>query len=266
MLQYKSLIRKIVRHGELRDDRTGVGRRSIFGHQIRIDLALGFPLITIKKVHWKSVVHELLWFISGDTNIGYLKANNVSIWDEWADGNGDLGPVYGKQWRNWEGKDGAKVDQLRSVIDQIKTSPSSSRLIVSAWNVSDLKNMALPPCHMMFQFFVTSDRRLSVQIYQRSADVFLGVPFNLASYALLLIMIANECYLTPGELIWTSGDAHLYENHLTQAKEILARKEKKLPQVRMKAPPGTPVEVIKYEDIELVGYDPHPPIRATVAI
>jgi thymidylate synthase len=232
---------------------------------MRHDLAFGFPLLTTKKIHWKSVVHELLWFISGSDNIAYLKEHGVRIWDEWADTDGNLGPVYGKQWRRWSGPDGLEYDQLRNVIDAIKTTPSSSRLIVSAWNVADVPQMALPPCHTLFQFFVENGR-LSLMLYQRSADVFLGVPFNIASYSLLLLMVAHECGLEPGEFIWNGGDVHIYANHIDQINTQLRRKERPLPFVRIKAAPGTRVEDLRFEDIEIIGYDPHPTIKGVVAV
>jgi thymidylate synthase len=265
MKQYKKMLIDVKKLGTSRPDRTGIGRRSIFGYQMRFDLEKGFPLVTTKKIHWKSVVHELLWFISGSTNIKYLTDNGVKIWNEWADSTGELGPVYGHQWRHWEGSDGKSYDQLRTVIDEIKRNPNSSRLIVNAWNVADVPSMALPPCHTMFQFFV-SGNNLSLQLYQRSADVFLGVPFNIASYALLLVLVANECGLTPKEFIWTGGDVHIYENHREQVSEQLRRKVKKLPKLVLNVPKNTRVEDIKYEDIELVGYKSHPPIKGKVAV
>jgi thymidylate synthase len=232
---------------------------------MRFDLAAGFPLLTNRKIHLKSVVHELLWFIKGDTNIGYLKENGVRIWDEWADGQGNLGPVYGKQWRRWEAADGRAVDQLRDVVELIKRDPHSRRLIVSAWNVGDLTRMALMPCHVMFQFYVTGSGRLSCQLYQRSADLFLGVPFNIASYAILTHMIAQVCDLQPGEFIHTFGDAHLYENHLDQARELLSREPRPLPKLKLN-PAVRDIDGFRFEDIEVVDYDPHPPIKALVAV
>jgi thymidylate synthase len=265
MQPYLDLVRHALNDGEPRPDRTGVGTRSLFGAQMRFDLAAGFPLLTNRKIHLKSVVHELLWFIKGDTNIGYLKENGVRIWDEWADGQGNLGPVYGKQWRRWEAADGRAVDQLRDVVELIKRDPHSRRLIVSAWNVGDLKRMALMPCHVMFQFYVTGSGRLSCQLYQRSADLFLGVPFNIASYAILTHMIAQVCDLKPGEFIHTLGDAHLYENHLDQARELLSREPRPLPKLKLN-PEIRDIDGFRFEDIEVIDYDPHPPIKALVAV
>jgi thymidylate synthase len=265
MQPYLDLVRKALNDGEPRPDRTGVGTRSLFGAQMRFDLAAGFPLLTNRKIHLKSVVHELLWFVKGDTNIGYLKENGVRIWDEWADEQGNLGPVYGKQWRRWESADGKVIDQLKSVIELIKRDPHSRRLIVSAWNVGDLPRMALMPCHVMFQFYVTGSGRLSCQLYQRSADLFLGVPFNIASYAILTHMIAQVCDLQPGEFVHTFGDAHLYENHLDQAHELLSREPRPLPKLKLN-PEIRDIDGFRFEDIEVVDYDPHPPIKALVAV
>ena len=264
MKQYHDLLEHILNFGELRDDRTGTGTLGVFGFQSRYDLSQGFPMVTTKKLHLKSIVHELLWFLSGDTNIKYLKDNNVRIWDEWADEKGDLGPVYGKQWRSWETADGQTVDQISKVVNEIKANPSSRRLIVSAWNVGDLQGMALPPCHTLFQFHV-QNQRLSLQLYQRSADVFLGVPFNIASYALLLMMVAQVTDLVPGTFVHTMGDAHLYRNHIDQARTQLARDIRPLPRMVL----NTDVKSLfdfKFEDFELVGYDPHPHIKAEVAV
>jgi thymidylate synthase len=265
MQPYLDLVKQVLETGEARPDRTGVGTRSLFGHQMRFDLADGFPLLTNRRIHLKSVVHELLWFIKGETNIAYLKENGVSIWDEWANERGELGPVYGKQWRRWETADGRVTDQLRGVIDQIRRDPHSRRLIVSAWNVGDLPKMALAPCHVMFQFYVHGNGRLSCQLYQRSADLFLGVPFNVASYALLTHMIAQVTGLKPGEFVHTLGDAHLYENHLEQARELLSRDPRPLPTLKLN-PSVRDIDDFTYDDIEVVGYDPHPPIKALVAV
>ncbi len=264
MKQYLDLMRHVRDHGNNKEDRTGTGTRSVFGHQMRFDLSEGFPLVTTKKCHLKSIIHELLWFLSGDTNVGYLLDNGVRIWNEWADKEGNLGPVYGYQWRSWPAADGKHVDQISQVIDQIRNTPDSRRIIVSAWNVGEIDNMALPPCHMMFQFYV-ADGRLSCQLYQRSADIFLGVPFNIASYALLTMMIAQVCDLAPGDFVHTLGDAHLYTNHLEQTDEQLSRKPYPLPV--MKINPGIKsIFDFKFEDFELVGYEAHPHIKATVAV
>jgi thymidylate synthase len=264
MKQYHDLIHTILQYGVEKKDRTGTGTMSVFGHQTRYTLKDSFPLVTTKKVHFKSVVYELLWFLRGDTNIKYLKDNGVSIWDEWADERGELGPVYGKQWRSWQCPDGKVIDQISNVIEQIKKNPDSRRHVVSAWNVSDIDSMKLPPCHTMFQFFVANGV-LSCQLYQRSADVFLGVPFNIASYALLTMMVAQACGLQAGEFVHTFGDAHLYLNHMDQVKELLARDYKKLPTVKLN-PAVTDIFDFKYEDITLEGYEPHPAIKAPVAV
>ncbi|MFK8138226.1 MAG: thymidylate synthase [Bdellovibrionales bacterium] len=264
MKQYLNLMSHILENGTMKEDRTGTGTKSVFGHQFRFDLAKGFPLVTTKKAHLKSIVHELLWFLSGDTNIKYLKENGVRIWDEWADENGNLGPVYGHQWRSWAGADGETHDQIKNLIEQIKTNPDSRRLIVNAWNVGQLKEMALPPCHAFFQFYV-ADGKLSCQLYQRSADVFLGVPFNIGSYALLTMMVAQVCDLKLGDFVHTLGDAHLYTNHFEQAKLQLSREPRTLPQMNIN-PEVKDLFDFKFEDFELVGYDPHPHIKATVAI
>jgi len=264
MKQYLDLINKVKTQGVRKDDRTGTGTLSIFGHQMRFDLAQGFPLVTTKKVHLKSVIHELLWFLQGDTNIRYLKENGVSIWNEWADENGELGPVYGHQWRSWPTGNGEKIDQIKRVEEAIKTNPDSRRLLVSAWNVAEVQHMALPPCHTLFQFYV-AEGKLSCQLYQRSADLFLGVPFNIASYALLTLMVAQVTGLQPGEFIWTGGDCHLYSNHLEQVDLQLAREPYPLPQMKLN-PEVTSIFDFKYEDFELVGYQSHAAIKAPVAV
>ena len=264
MQQYLQLLQHILDNGVEKTDRTGTGTISIFGYQMRFNLSKGFPLVTTKKVHLKSIVHELLWFLKGDTNIKYLKENGVRIWDEWADENGDLGPVYGKQWRSWEGKDGKVVDQITDLIQQIKKNPDSRRLIVSAWNVTDLPDMALMPCHNMFQFYV-ADGRLSCQLYQRSADVFLGVPFNIASYALLTLMIAQVCGLEPGDFVHTFGDVHIYTNHLDQVKLQLSRQPFQLPQMQIN-PEVKDIFSFAFEDFTLLNYQSHPGIKAVVAV
>jgi thymidylate synthase len=264
MHQYLDLLARVLDQGAKKSDRTGTGTLSVFGHQMRFCLADGFPLVTTKKLHWKSIVHELLWFLKGDTNIAYLKANGVSIWDEWADERGDLGPIYGKQWRSWEGADGRTHDQIARVIDEIRRNPDSRRLVVSAWNVGDLDRMRLAPCHCLFQFYVAQGR-LSCQLYQRSADIFLGVPFNIASYALLTQMMARACGLAPGDFVHTLGDAHLYLNHLEQAKTQLQRTPRPLPKVAFD-PAVTSLFDFRYEDIALEGYDPWPAIKASVAV
>jgi thymidylate synthase len=264
MRQYLDLMRHILEHGTRKHDRTGTGTLSVFGPQLRFDLQAGFPLLTTKKVHLKSIIHELLWFLKGETNTRYLKENGVSIWDEWADENGELGPVYGYQWRSWPASDGRHIDQISKVIGDIKASPNSRRLLVSAWNVADLDKMALMPCHAFFQFYV-ADGRLSCQLYQRSADLFLGVPFNIASYALLTLMVAQVCGLNPGEFVHALGDTHLYLNHLDQAREQLARAPRKLPAMKLN-PAIRNIFDFKYEDFMLEAYDPHPAIKAPVAV
>ncbi|MFN2341005.1 MAG: thymidylate synthase [Halanaerobium sp.] len=264
MKQYLEMCEHILNDGVDRDDRTGTGTRSIFGHQLRFDLQEGFPLMTTKKVYWKAVVYELLWFLKGDTNIKFLNDNDVHIWDEWADKNGDLGKVYGQQWRSWGTKDGKTVDQISEVIEQIKENPNSRRLIVNAWNVGELDEMALPPCHLLFQFYV-ADGKLSCQLYQRSCDTFLGVPFNIASYSLLTHMIAQVVGLEVGEFIWTGGDVHIYQNHFEQIKEQLSRKPRPLAQVKI-TKDTEDIFAIGFEDIELTGYDPHPTIKGEISV
>jgi len=264
MKQYLDLIRHVKTHGVRKDDRTGTGTISVFGYQMRYNLSDGFPAITTKKLHFRSIIGELLWFLSGDTNIHNLHENGVKIWDEWADENGNLGPIYGYQWRSWPTADGRHVDQITQVLEQIKSNPSSRRLMVSAWNVGEIEKMALPPCHTLFQFYV-ADGRLSCQLYQRSADIFLGVPFNIASYSLLTMMIAQIVGLKPGDFVHTLGDAHLYRNHLEQADLQLTRKPRPLPQMNIKAEVASLFD-FKYEDFELIGYDPYPGIRAPVAV
>ncbi|MBQ6072134.1 MAG: thymidylate synthase [Bacteroidales bacterium] len=264
MKQYQDLLRKILEQGSYKSDRTGTGTYSIFGHQMRFDLSEGFPLLTTKKLHLRSIIYELLWFLQGDTNIRYLKDNGVSIWDEWADENGDLGPVYGKQWRSWATPDGGHVDQITQLIEQIKTNPDSRRLMVCAWNVGEIDKMALPPCHVLFQFYVNNGE-ISCQLYQRSADVFLGVPFNIASYTLLLMMVAQVCGLKPKEFIHTLGDAHIYSNHVEQAKLQLTRDPRPLPVMHIN-PDVKDIFDFHYEDFQLEGYDPHPHIKAEVAV
>ncbi len=264
MRQYLDLMQHILNHGVPKNDRTGTGTLSIFGHQLRFDLNAGFPLLTTKKIHLKSVIHELLWFLKGETNIQYLKDNNVTIWDEWADKKGDLGPVYGYQWRSWPAPDGRHIDQIAKIIGEIRKNPDSRRLLVSAWNVADLDKMALLPCHAFFQFYVAQNR-LSCQLYQRSADVFLGVPFNIASYALLTLIMAQVCKLKPGEFVHTFGDAHLYLNHVEQAREQLSRQPKKLPVMNIN-PAVKNIFEFKYEDFSLEGYEPHPAIKAPIAV
>ena len=264
MKQYHDLLKHILENGVQKGDRTGTGTLSVFGYQCRYDLSEGFPCMTTKKLHLRSIIVELLWFLKGDTNIKYLKDNNVSIWDEWADENGDLGPVYGYQWRNWPARDGGTIDQISNIIQQIKSNPNSRRLMVSAWNVADVDNMALPPCHSLFQFYV-ADGKLSCQLYQRSADTFLGVPFNIASYALLTMMIAQVCDLEVGEFIHTMGDAHLYNNHIEQTNLLLTREFRPLPTMKIN-PNVKDIFEFKLEDFELVGYDPHPHIKASVAV
>ena len=264
MKQYLDLLRYIQDEGVLKSDRTGTGTKSVFGYQMRFNLEEGFPLLTTKKVHLRSIIHELLWFIAGDTNIKYLKDNGVSIWDEWADENGDLGPVYGHQWRSWPAPDGRSIDQLANVVDQIKKTPDSRRLIVSAWNPAEVDKMALPPCHSLFQFYV-ADGKLSCQLYQRSADTFLGVPFNIASYALLTMMVAQCCGLVPGTFVHTLGDAHIYTNHFEQVALQLIREPKPLPRMIIN-PEKKDIFNFVYEDFELTGYDPWPAIKAPVAV
>ena len=264
MKQYHDLLQHILKEGVRKEDRTGTGTLSVFGYQMRYDLNDGFPCLTTKKLHLRSIIHELLWFLKGDTNIGYLKEHNVRIWDEWADENGELGPVYGHQWRSWPAKDGGTIDQISQVIDQIKNNPNSRRLIVSAWNVADVNEMALPPCHCFFQFYV-ADGKLSCQLYQRSADTFLGVPFNIASYALLTMMIAQVCDLKLGEFIHTLGDTHLYTNHLDQAQLQLTRDFRDLPTMKLNA---NVKDIFDFtiDDFELINYDPHPHIKGVVAV
>lgn len=264
MQVYHDLLNHVLTHGNKKEDRTGTGTISVFGYQMRFDLAAGFPLLTTKKVHLKSIIHELLWFLQGSTNIQYLKENGVSIWDEWADANGNLGPVYGYQWRNWPKPDGTHIDQIMQVVEQIKKNPDSRRLIVSAWNVADVDQMKLPPCHAFFQFYV-ADGKLSCQLYQRSADIFLGVPFNIASYALLTMMVAQVCGLKLGEFVHTLGDAHIYLNHMAQVTEQLTRTPRPLPQMRMN-PDVKDIFSFKFEDFTLENYDPYPAIKAPVAV
>lgn len=264
MKQYHDLLSHILDHGVHKEDRTGTGTISVFGYQMRFDLSEGFPCITTKKLHLRSIIHELLWFIKGETNIAYLKENGVSIWDEWADANGELGPVYGSQWRSWPAPDGRQIDQITQVIDQIKNNPDSRRMIVSAWNVGLIDQMALPPCHAFFQFYVANGK-LSCQLYQRSADTFLGVPFNIASYALLTMMLAQVCGLQLGEFVHTLGDAHLYSNHIEQAKLQLTREFRPLPTMKIN-PEVKNLFDFTYEDFELLNYDPHPHIKAPVAV
>ena len=264
MQQYLDLLARVLDSGVDRDDRTGTGTRAVFGHQMRFDLAAGFPLLTTKKLHIRSIIHELLWFVSGDTNIRYLQGNGVSIWDEWADDNGDLGPVYGKQWRHWQTPDGREIDQLAELISMIKTNPDSRRLMLTAWNPADVPHMALPPCHCLFQFHVAKGR-LSCQLYQRSADIFLGVPFNIASYALLTHMIARICGLKPGEFVHVLGDAHLYSNHFDQAREQLSRTPGALPQLVIHRTPDS-IDGFHFDDFEITGYDAQPHIAAPIAV
>lgn len=261
---YLDFLNDILNKGEKKSDRTGTGTISLFGHQMKFDLSKGFPLLTTKKVHLRSIIYELLWFLQGNTNIKYLNENGVSIWNEWADENGNLGPIYGHQWRSWESSDGTKIDQIKNVIKNIKNNPYSRRLIVNAWNVAEIKNMALPPCHTFFQFYV-SNGRLSCQLYQRSADVFLGVPFNIASYSLLLMMISQVCNLKPGTFVHSFGDAHIYLNHIKQVKIQLERKPKKLPEIKIN-PKINDIFKFKYEDFQLINYNPDPHIKAKVAI
>jgi thymidylate synthase len=264
MLQYLAMMRHVLEHGALKGDRTGTGTLSIFGHQMRFDLDQGFPVVTTKRLHLKSIFHELLWFLQGDTNVRYLRENGVTIWDEWADSEGNLGPVYGYQWRSWPAPDGTAIDQMAEVVAQIRRNPNSRRLIVSAWNVADIPRMALAPCHALFQFYVV-DGRLSCQLYQRSADIFLGVPFNIASYALLTHLVAQQCDLRAGEFIWTGGDCHLYTNHLDQVRTQLGREPLPLPKLVIRRRPDTLFDY-RYEDFEITGYQSHPVIRAPIAV
>ncbi len=264
MQQYLDLLNHVINYGHIKKDRTGTGTKSVFGWQMRFDLSKGLPLLTTKKLHLKSIIHELLWFIKGDTNISYLKNNGVSIWDEWADENGDLGPVYGQQWRRWNSPDGRKLDQLNDVINEIKINPYSRRMIVTAWNPSDVGSMALPPCHCLFQFYV-ADNKLSCQLYQRSADIFLGVPFNIASYSILIHMIANITDLTVGEFVHTLGDAHIYNNHFQQVKTQLLRSTRELPKLHILKKHKN-INEFKYEDFEITNYNPYPNIPAPVAV
>ncbi|MCY0965186.1 thymidylate synthase [Parathalassolituus penaei] len=264
MKQYLDLMRHVRDNGVFKEDRTGTGTYSCFGYQMRFDLSAGFPLVTTKKLHLRSIIHELLWFLSGDTNIRYLKENGVTIWDEWADDNGNLGPVYGSQWRSWPTADGRHIDQITQVIEQIRNNPDSRRLIVSAWNVGEISNMALPPCHAFFQFYV-ADGKLSCQLYQRSADIFLGVPFNIASYALLVHMVAQQCDLEVGDFVWTGGDVHLYANHMEQTELQLSREPMALPTLKILRKPASLFDY-RFEDFEIEGYQSHPHIKAPVAI
>ena len=264
MRPYLDLMRHVLEHGTPKSDRTGTGTRSVFGWQMRFNLADGFPMVTTKKLHLKSIVHELLWFLSGSTNVAYLREHGVTIWDEWADAQGELGPVYGHQWRSWPNPEGGHIDQITDLMKRLRADPDSRRLIVSAWNPSDLPKMALSPCHALFQFYV-ADGRLSCQLYQRSADIFLGVPFNIASYALLTEMVAQQCDLKPGDFIWTGGDCHLYNNHLDQAREQLAREPYPLPRLELRRKPASIFDY-RFEDIAITGYQSHPHIKAPVAI
>jgi|TARA_B110000444_G_scaffold258142_1_gene298254 thymidylate synthase len=264
MRQYLDLMRHVRDNGTVKEDRTGTGTVSVFGHQMRFDLSEGFPLVTTKKLHLRSIIHELLWFLTGDSNIKYLKDNGVSIWDDWADDNGDLGPVYGVQWRNWPTPDGRSIDQISQIMQQLRESPHSRRIMLSAWNVGEIENMALPPCHCLFQFYV-ADGKLSCQLYQRSCDIFLGVPFNIASYALLTHMLAQQADLDVGDFVWTGGDCHLYSNHLEQADEQLSRRLLALPQLAIKRRPNSIFDY-QYEDFEIVNYESHPHIKAAVAV
>lgn len=264
MKQYLELMKKVLDEGTPKNDRTGTGTLSIFGHQMRFNLQDGFPLVTTKRCHLRSIIHELLWFLNGDTNVGYLHDNSVTIWDEWADDNGNLGPVYGKQWRSWGAADGRHIDQLANVLTQLKQDPDSRRIIVSAWNVGELDQMALAPCHAFFQFYV-ADGKLSCQLYQRSCDIFLGLPFNIASYALLVHMVAQQCDLAVGDFVWTGGDTHLYNNHMDQTHLQLGREPRPLPKLVIKRRPASLFDY-RFEDFDIEGYDPHPAIKAPVAI
>jgi thymidylate synthase len=264
MRQYEDFMRRVFEHGADKRDRTGTGTRSVFGHQMRFDLREGFPLVTTKRLHLRSIIHELLWFLRGESNVRYLHENKVTIWDEWADAHGELGPVYGVQWRSWPTPDGGHIDQISQVLEQIRSNPDSRRLIVSAWNVSDIPKMRLPPCHLLFQFYV-AEGRLSCQLYQRSCDIFLGVPFNLASYSLLTHMVAQQCDLELGDFIWTGGDCHIYGNHFEQVREQLARAPRAYPRLLIRRRPPTLFDYV-YEDFEIVDYDPHPHIKAPVAV
>ncbi len=264
MKQYLDLMRHVRENGTVKKDRTGTGTVSVFGHQLRFDLSEGFPLVTTKKLHLRSIIHELLWFLSGDSNIAYLKENGVSIWDDWADENGDLGPVYGVQWRNWPTPDGQSVDQVSQIMQQLRETPDSRRIMLSAWNVAEIENMALPPCHCLFQFYV-ADGRLSCQLYQRSCDIFLGVPFNIASYALLTHMLAQQAELEVGDFVWTGGDCHLYSNHLEQTDLQLSREPLALPRLAIHRRPDSIFDY-KYEDFEILDYESHPHIKAAVAV
>jgi thymidylate synthase len=264
MKQYHDLLKHILENGHEKTDRTGTGTRSVFGYQMRFDLSKGFPLVTTKKLHLKSIIYELLWFLNGDTNIKYLKDHGVSIWDEWADANGDLGPVYGYQWRSWPGRNGEKIDQISKLIDQLKKKPDSRRHIVTAWNPADVDQMALPPCHAMFQFYV-ADNKLSCQLYQRSCDTFLGLPFNIASYALLVYMIAQQCDFEVSDFVWTGGDVHIYNNHIDQVNLQLTREPYPLPQLKIKRKPSSIFDY-QFEDFEIVNYQAHPSIKAPIAV
>ncbi|MDD6178070.1 MAG: thymidylate synthase [Succinivibrionaceae bacterium] len=264
MQQYLDLLKHIKEHGAVKTDRTGTGTRSVFGYQMRFNMQDGFPLLTTKKLHLRSIIHELLWFLNGDTNLKYLHDNKVTIWDEWADENGDLGPIYGYQWRSWPTPDGRHIDQISKVLEQIKNTPDSRRMIVSAWNVADIDNMKLPPCHAFFQFYV-ADNKLSLQLYQRSCDTFLGLPFNIASYSLLLHMVAQQCNLEPYEFVWTGGDVHLYLNHLEQADEQLSRTPRSLPKLTLARKPDSLFDY-KFEDFIISDYDPYPTIKAPIAV
>ncbi len=264
MNQYEAFMRQVFEHGTEKRDRTGTGTRSVFGCQMRFDLREGFPLVTTKKLHLRSIIHELLWFLRGESNLRYLRENKVTIWDEWADDNGELGPVYGVQWRSWPTPDGGHIDQIAQVLEQIRSNPDSRRLIVSAWNVSDIPKMKLPPCHLLFQFYV-ADGSLSCQLYQRSCDIFLGVPFNIASYSLLTHMVAQQCDLDVGDFVWVGGDCHIYSNHFEQVREQLSREPKPYPKLAIKRRPATLFDYA-FEDFEIVDYDPHPHIKAPVAV